>query len=108
MKTERLIEGSSFEVSGIFHYAFLKESESFYSFQRFQRVSNASFRHNDTSSYYSYPLDRCSSEIKFYPRSNLPIRWKKVDEAKKKLAKKHYGKKEVYEKIAQRLTDLLF
>ena len=106
MGTERLIEWSSFRPADCYYLAFRKEAKSFYSFSLIQRVSNFYFRHNDTSSSFGYQLGRCSHRIKYYPTSNLPSRWGKVTEAKRRLAQKYYCKDEVYEKVAQSLMDV--
>jgi hypothetical protein len=106
MGTERLIEWLSSGSADCYYLAFRKEAKSFPSFSLIQRVTNSYSPHNDTSSSFSYQLGRCSHKIKYYPTSNLPSRWGKVTEAKRRLAQKYYCKDEVYEKVAQSLMDV--
>jgi hypothetical protein len=106
MRTERLIEWSSFGPPDCYYLVFRKEAKAFYSFYPMQGVTNSYSPHNDTSSSFGYQLGRCSQRIKYYPRSNLPSRWGKVTEAKRRLAQKYYRKDEVYEKVAQSLMDI--
>jgi len=108
MRTEKLIGGSYFNRSQVFHLTFQKQSEKYCPFPSEQNLS--SFYRGNRGAFFGsgYSSDRRSPKIKSYRTSNIPIRWSKVARAKRRIAKKSYFRDEVYQEIAQRLAETLF